>query len=318
MMIRRKNSNDNGASDTTPGGSDSGKLEATGLPQVISVRTALYLMGASSLMTVAVVALLLAPTGEVASSTAITGAAAATASSCMISFGEYAGKEFRYYDEDNGGTVGYPDCLVESKFLKLQRHRVRLPGSTRIIPDWLWIDYHDRINVLVQAPPSSAKLYSSSYPKQDDEEVSFYVFEQTKYALEGRRSLAIIGGLVEPSDKDDEQAARREVLEEMNIECNRYVLLGRLRADVNRGLGWLASYLALDCSVVSPTSRTDSGKGNAQADEIGGSDAERQDLRVLRKSDLKGALVDGRFLELPWAATVSFALHYLERPEVAA
>ena len=77
----------------------------------------------------------------------------------------------------------------------------------------------------------------------------FFVFEQTKYALDGRTSFAIIGGIIE-RDESAETAARREVTEEMNgmVECREYVFLGRYRTDVNRGMGWLHSFLATNCT----------------------------------------------------------------------
>ena len=111
-------------------------------------------------------------------------------SGCEISFGTYRGAEYASKD-----TVGRPKGLVESKFLKSQQHQVRMPsGSSNVIPDWLWIDYHDRINVLVQAPKISGKG------------MEFFVFEQSKYALEGGQSMAIVGGIVEPGEQPDRAA----------------------------------------------------------------------------------------------------------------
>jgi hypothetical protein len=131
------------------------------------------------------------------------------AGSCTISFGDYKGSE---YITDS--TVGLPKCLVQSRFLKVQQHRVRMPpDSDNTIDDWLWIDYHDRINVLVEAPV-----------KQDNsQERHFYVFEQSKYALENRNSVAIVGGIIEPGEQA-EQAAQREVAEEMHVSDKFYLL----------------------------------------------------------------------------------------------
>ena len=136
--------------------------------------------------------------------------------SCAVSFGEYKGNVYSNYDS---GTRGEPICLVESKFLKVQQHQVQMPGSDSIIPDWLWIDYHDRINVLVEAPATDGQT-----------ERKFHIFEQSKYALEGRMSKAIIGGIIEPGE-DAEHAARREVEEEMGLTCEKLHFLGRYRTD---------------------------------------------------------------------------------------
>ena len=89
-----------------------------------------------------------------------------------------------------------------------------------LIDDWLFIDYHDRINVLVEDPENS------------EAETKFLVFRQTKYALEGRKSLAIVGGIIEPNE-DATDAAAREVNEELGLDCQ-LEPLGRFRTDVNR------------------------------------------------------------------------------------
>ena len=52
-----------------------------------------------------------------------------------------------------------------------------------LIDDWLFINYHDRINVLVEDPSSL-----------ENNEPKFLIFRQSKYALEDRESLAIVGG----------------------------------------------------------------------------------------------------------------------------
>jgi hypothetical protein len=116
---------------------------------------------------------------------------------CQISLGKFRGKE---YTTETGGTGGQPTCLVESKFLEVQQRSVRMPNDETgsIIADWLWIHFHDSINVLVEAEKKSG-----------DKEPHFLVFEQTKYALEGRMSLASVGGIIEPHE-EPEQAARRE------------------------------------------------------------------------------------------------------------
>ena len=84
-------------------------------------------------------------------------------SNCEISLGTYRGKEYT-----SSQTVGQPKCLVESKFIKIQQHAVQFTPNDPVIPDWIWIDYHDRINVLVQAPDST---------------LEFLIFEQTKVSV---------------------------------------------------------------------------------------------------------------------------------------
>jgi 8-oxo-dGTP pyrophosphatase MutT (NUDIX family) len=157
----------------------------------------------------------------------------------------------------------------------------------------MWIDYHDRINVLVEAK------------QHTDGERRFLVFDQTKYALEGKSSKAIIGGIIEPGETP-ETAARREVEEEMNgLNCANFRFLGRYRTDVNRGMGWVNAFLATDCD---HTSNESNSHHVDFADEVGGADNERQDLRSITLTELKDYVRHGKFIEVQWTATVALAL----------
>lgn len=205
-------------------------------------------------------------------------------SKCDISFGHYGGGEYR-----SSSTKGTPKCLIESKFMKVQQHTVQVEGA--IIPDWLFMDYHDQINVLVQAPH-----------KESWKEPHFYVFQQTKYALEDRLSLAVVGGIIEPNE-NPETAARREVSEEMHVICEKFHLLGRFRADVNRGAGWTFSYLATNCKAGLFIE-----EGMDKTDEVGAPDTEHQDLTTISLTDILAAVKDGKFLEIKWTATVALSL----------
>jgi ADP-ribose pyrophosphatase YjhB (NUDIX family) len=215
------------------------------------------------------------------------------ASECQFYFGPYRGPQ--YYSPESG-SVAAPKCIVESKWLKLSQHTVKFPGSQTTFDDWMWIDYHDRINVLVEDK------------KHPDGERRFLVFQQSKYALEGRSSKAIIGGIIEPGE-DPEAAARREVDEEMNgLQCEQFHALGRYRTDVNRGMGWLHGFLATGCS--HDTANTN--KHVALADEVGAADAERQDLESITLTELRELARNGEFLEVQWTATVALALLHPE------
>lgn len=224
---------------------------------------------------------------------------------CQIQLGSsYKGQEYRTTD-----TVGAPKCLVESKFLKVQQHHVRLPsGSSNniiIIPDWIWIDYHERINVLVQAP-NNVEIER----KNDNDEPRFLVFEQTKYALEGRMSLSIVGGIVEPGGESPEEAARREVKEEMNMNCQAFHFLGRYRTDVNRGMGWTNAYLASDCLKIGIANENN--LEDKEIGQVGAADTERMDLKTITLTELRQAVQAGKFLEIQWTATVSLAILHLD------
>ena len=161
-----------------------------------------------------------------------------------------------------------------------------------MIDDWLFIDYHDRINVLVEDPKA---------PKG---ETKFLVFRQTKYALEGRQSFAIVGGIIEPNE-DAASAAAREVNEELGLNCQ-FDFLGRFRTDVNRGMGWVNSFVAHTCDAKFVLhENTDI---NVNNEEVGAPDTEKQDVISLTLENVKQHVKDGEFLEVQWSNTVALAM----------
>ena len=139
--------------------------------------------------------------------------------------------------------------------------------------------------------------------RDEEEERRFLVFEQTKYALEGKKSLAIIGGIIEPGE-DPEKAARREVEEEMDgLICKNFRFLGRYRTDVNRGMGWLNGFLATQCTRNNNNNNNNNSKQKNKEDqdfidnEIGAADTEKQKLVSLTLAELRKALAEGKFLK---------------------
>jgi ADP-ribose pyrophosphatase len=182
--------------------------------------------------------------------------------------------------------------------MRVSQHSVRLPQANSVISDWLWIDYHNRINVLVESHPGQ-----------------FAIFQQTKYALEGKWSKAIVGGIIEPHSHTKQipetplEAAQREVYEEVDqTTCKEWVLLGRYRTDVNRGMGWTYTYLATQCARDGVADVA----GVADAAEVGGADTERQTRLTMSLSDLKRAVMSGEFVEIQWTATVALAIMHIE------
>lgn len=212
---------------------------------------------------------------------------------CKLSYGKYDGSLWTKERETNGRT-----CLLESKRMRVDHHIRRLPGGDKI-NDWLWIDYGDRVNVLVREQAGDESAEGGG---------KFLVLEQTKYALEGS-SLAVVGGFIEPNETPQE-AALREVREELGMICDisKLKALGRYRTDVNRGLGWVNGFLADDCSA-----STASNKNGALQDVVD-ADAkqELQELRRLTLKDVHLAVMAGRFVEVQWSNTVSLALLHLQ------
>lgn len=220
---------------------------------------------------------------------------------CLLNFGEYKGHVYKTKE-----TRGTPKCLLQSKWMKVQQHRVQFEGKAALITDWLWIDYHDRINVLVEAPRNKSQKNGGG-----GSERRFHAFLQSKYALEGRTSKAIIGGIIEPGEKP-ELSAEREIREEMGLKCDELHFLGRFRTDVNRGIGWVNSFLAVHCHPVVESKGDE--KGGSSGDQVGAADVERQDLITMSQTELKKAVLGGEFIEVQWSNTVSMALLH---PELA-
>lgn len=237
-------------------------------------------------------------------------ASAPSNANCVVSHGTYTGAIYAKPDETLENV-----CLVESPWMRVARHSVRrAPPSeggdgehAQVIDDWLWIDYHDRVNVLVEAPPRAAHATAGDAP-------AFLILAQTKYALEGA-SLAVVGGIIDPGE-EALGAAQREVGEELGVACRRWQALGRrFRTDVNRGMGWVHPYLARDCtySVDHPPDNERSNKEEISA-EVGGLDTEQQHVQIMQLSEVKKAVMDGQFVEVQWSNTVALAMLHLSSP----
>eukprot|EP00668_Euglena_longa_P002220 GGOE01002565.1.p2 GENE.GGOE01002565.1~~GGOE01002565.1.p2 ORF type:complete len:231 (-),score=70.47 GGOE01002565.1:234-926(-) len=163
--------------------------------------------------------------------------------------------------------------VYDSAREQVEEHTVRTEDN-RTVSGWVWNNYPDQVNVLVE------------------KDGSFLVFRQRKYGLE-RESLAVVGGMIEAGESP-EQAAQRELLEEMGLETPELVPLGRYRTDVNRGMGWCSCFLARRCVPSAQRRPSD--------------DLERQTLQWLSRRELRAELLRGGFAEVKWAATVALSL----------
>uniref|UniRef100_A0A7S2P8B9 Nudix hydrolase domain-containing protein n=1 Tax=Skeletonema marinoi TaxID=267567 RepID=A0A7S2P8B9_9STRA len=216
---------------------------------------------------------------------------------CRITFGNaYRGSKYESTAVDasrtSGETIGNK-CLVQSQWMRVAQHQVKL--MDKVIDDWLWIDYHDRINVLVQDPNSSK------------DNPSFLILKQTKYALSSEVSLAVVGGIVEPYGEEPPDAAKREVYEELHVTCNSWTPLGRYRTDVNRGMGWIHPFLARDCKY----GEFDDGSGEPSNADVGAHDMEKQNVQSMTLSEVKVSVMNQKFIEVQWSNTVALAMLHL-------
>lgn len=224
----------------------------------------------------------------------------------MISMGPYTGPVYRAQE-----TISNDRCLVGSRWMQLRQHTLRSPTDS-VIDDWLFIDYHDRVNVLAEIGGE------------------FQVMRQKKYALEDQSSLAVVGGIIEPGrDADTAAAARRELAEELGLVTQELVPLGRFRTDVNRGMGWVNAYLARNCQPVKHAREVEASSGGSNSSgssgsrwlgqrakeevegEVGEADAEYQRPLRLTLQQLREEVRKGSFLEVQWSNTVALAVLHL-------
>ncbi|KAL3926924.1 MAG: hypothetical protein SGBAC_013284 [Bacillariaceae sp.] len=173
--------------------------------------------------------------------------------------------------------------LYETPFARSQIHKVKA-GKNTIIDDWLWCDEMDHINVLVQEAKTGM----------------FVIFRQTKYGIPGPPTLAVVGGMIEPGETPLE-SARRELMEELQMESNDWISMGHYRAAVNRGGGYTHTFLAKNAVLLGA-------HNNKNKEVIGQADYERQDIVRCTQEELLQYVLDGKFGEIKWTATVALSL----------
>ena len=171
-------------------------------------------------------------------------------------------------------TLARRTILHHSKFLAVESHTVELPDG-RVISDWPWVITPDYTNVLAVT--------------QDGQ---FLCFRQTKYAVKGDTSLAVVGGYLEPGE-EPLAAAQRELLEETGYEAAEWTDLGHYAIDANRGVGVAHLFLA---------------RGARRIAEIRADDLEEQQLLHLSRPEVEAALAAGEFKVLAWATVVALGL----------
>lgn len=174
-------------------------------------------------------------------------------------------------------TLARELVLDFSRFLKVERHTVELPDG-RVIENWPWVIIPDFVDVL---------------PVMEDGRV--LCMRQYKYGI-GEVSLSTMGGMIDPGE-DPEQAAWREMYEEMGCEAREMVFLGKYYVDANRRAGTAYLYMAVDARQVA---------------EPNSGDLEEQELVFLSRAELRHAYLAGDFKMLSWSATVGLALARLE------
>ncbi len=175
-------------------------------------------------------------------------------------------------------TLSRELILDFSSYLAVESHTVELPNG-RVIDNWPWVIIPEFVDVL---------------PVLEDGRL--LCMRQFKYGV-GEVSLSTMGGMIDAGETP-EQAARREMYEEMGCEARKMVFLGKYAVDANRRCGAAYLFLALDARQVA---------------EPNSGDLEEQEIMPLTRNELRVAMLNGEFKMLSWAATVGMGLAWLDR-----
>lgn len=174
-------------------------------------------------------------------------------------------------------TLSRKRILHFNRFLSVESHTVELPDG-RIIEDWPWVIIPEFVDVL---------------PVLEDGRI--LCMRQFKYGV-GEVSLSTMGGMIEAGETP-EQAARREMFEEMGCEAREMVFLGKYAVDANRRCGTAYLFLALDARQVA---------------EPNSGDLEEQEIVTLTRSEAHQAMLNGEFKMLSWTAAIGLGLSWLD------
>jgi hypothetical protein len=181
---------------------------------------------------------------------------------------------FSGYHWINPGQTIEAVQLLNSKYLRLESHTVRRASGQGLIKGWIWVDFHDRVDVLVQ-----------------DEKHRFVVLKQDRYGVEGS-TMAVLSRML-GDDENPLAVAKDLVRESTGREAKQWLYLGEYRTDANRGGGYVYCYLALRSRTVQRPVPLQAEDGTMMSVEF---------------KELVSMTIQGQFREVKWSNTVSLAL----------
>jgi len=240
--------------------------------------------------------------------------------------GKYTGQ--KWATEQTVGKL----LLGETPFARCDVHSVKV--GNKIVNDWIFMEERDAVNIAVATKNGH-----------------FLFFQQRKYAIPGE-TLAPVGGFINNGEAPFD-AARREVWEELGVGSQRtlailqaggtlersketkespfgtsttpvahdeyglligdvsvdekgsWAFLGKYRTMANRGGGFIYTYLLTDAVPLV--------EGGGTSAYLSRGDAESQTLLMLSKDQAADAVMQGRFQEVKWAATLALGLLHMDR-----
>jgi ADP-ribose pyrophosphatase len=264
--------------------------------------------------------------------------------------GSYTGGTLWKTDQTLGkvvlGETPYARCEVHSVMMQVGNGKTNNHNNHNnatntnnnnkmIVNDWIFMEERDAVNVVVVT-----------------KEGKFLVFQQRKYAIPGE-TLAPVGGFINNGEAPFDAARRevweelgvgsqrtKEILKERSSlfesakeskedpfgkaatpvqsdeyglllgnvprdEAASWVFLGKYRSMANRGGGFVYAYLLKDAVPLAEAGGT--------AAYASSGDTEAQDLHLLSLDEVREAVMQGRFQEVKWAATVALALLHVDR-----
>lgn len=211
--------------------------------------------------------------------------------------------------------------LADTKFARCENHVVRSEDGKSVVSDWLWMEEHDAVNVIVV-----------------DKSGKFLVMKQKKYGINGF-TFSPVGGLIDDGETPFE-AARREVIEEMGVgstktleviqdvdfdgfsssslindlgeadgnipeeERDDWVFLGSYRSAANRGGGFVYLYLLKNAVAVKEKGGTSHYRGSG--------DDEAQKIFHFDTEQILTSLEQFEFKEVKWTAALAMSLLHLK------
>ena len=116
--------------------------------------------------------------------------------------------------------------LYASDYALIELHKVTI--EDKIVNNWLFVEYPSHVNIVIR-----------------DKNGQFILLYERKYGLR-YATLSTVGGEVNVGESPLE-AAKREILEELQMEAAIWSCLGTYRVNVNRGGGFVSLFFAIDC-----------------------------------------------------------------------